>query len=58
MPEERAVIDFTRDKVELLRKQYDQAVRKGEQEFTFEGHPPLVAYAKHLLDYLEGRFKS
>jgi hypothetical protein len=43
--------------VARLRKRYEQAVRKGEDQFMFEGNEFLVNYAKYLLEYLEGKFK-
>ena len=36
-----------------LKKQYEKAVEKGEEQFTFEGNEYLTAYAKYLLQYCE-----
>ena len=49
-------MDFTRPKYLKLRRAYNSAVNKGEQQFTFEGQPLLTSYAKYLLEFLGGKF--
>lgn len=50
--------EFTPAKLAKLRKAYGAAVASGAEQFEFEGHPLLVAYAKYLIEYLEGRFNG
>lgn len=50
-------INFTRAKLDELKQAYTKAKQKGAEQFEFEGHPLLVAYAKYLIQYLEGAFK-
>ncbi len=47
-------INFTREKVQQLQAAYDKCVAEGKEQFTFEGHEILTAYAKYLLMYLKG----
>jgi len=51
----REPIQFTPDKARRLQKRYDEAVKKGEEKFTFEGHEMLTRYAKYVLQYIEMR---
>lgn len=63
------VINWTRAKAESLREAYDEAVAARETQFTWTemngngfmarkiaDHPMHTAYAKYLLEYLEGEF--
>jgi len=50
-------INFTPKKLDALRAKYAQALKVGHDRFTFEGYEMLVAYAKYLLEYLDGRCK-
>lgn len=50
----RPVFHWNRAKLEQFRKACNEAIFDGKPEFTFEGHPFLVAYAKYLIEYLEG----
>lgn len=49
-------INFTPGKLTKLRKEYLEAVQKGDEQFTFEGNVLLVCYAKYLIEYLEMQF--
>jgi hypothetical protein len=49
-------INFTPEKVRELQAAHDAAVDAGKDEFLFEGHAVLVAYAKYLLEYLATQF--
>ena len=49
-------INFTREKVQQLQAMYDKCVAEGKEQFTFEGHEILTAYAKYLLMHLKGQF--
>ena len=51
-----ARMQMTRTRYEALVKRYDQAVANKEEQFTFEGHELLTAYAKYLLMYLAEQF--
>lgn len=50
-------MDFNKDKVKSLRKEYDKAVKEGKDVFVFEGQELVTNYAKYLLEYLEPKFK-
>lgn len=54
MPNE---IVFTPEKLELLKKAYQQAVDQKQQEFIFDGNEYVVGYAKYLIEYLTDKFK-
>ncbi len=49
-------LNFTRLKLAQLKAQYDKARMEGHEQFEFEGHEILVAYAKYLIEYLESEF--
>lgn len=51
-------IEFTREKMQALRKEYNRAVRDGKDVFIFEGHELLVSYAKYVLEYLSTLFPT
>jgi hypothetical protein len=55
---DRPGITFTPEKVKVLRKEYDAAVKRGDGQFVFEGHELDSGYAKYLLEYLEGKFNG
>ena len=40
-----------------FKRDYAAAVRLNVTEFTFDGNLLLVAYARYLIEYLEGKFK-
>ena len=46
-------VTFTREKRDALRRAYDAATHANVEQFMFEGHVLLVAYAKYLLEYLD-----
>jgi hypothetical protein len=46
-------IIFTPAKLAQLKCAYHNAVEMKVEQFTFEGHELLVAYAKFLIEYLE-----
>jgi len=49
-------IGFTYNKYLHLKRDYEKAVAANDTKFTFEGNVLLVAYAKYLLEYLDGKF--
>jgi hypothetical protein len=49
-------IEFTPDKLKALKKAYHKAKTQGLDQFEFENSPLLVAYAKYLIEYLDGAF--
>lgn len=51
-------INFNRDKYERLKEQYAAAKAAGLEQFEFEGHALLVAYAKYLIQYLDTLFTT
>lgn len=36
-----------------LKAAYDAAVKDNKKQFTYDGEPVLVAYAKYLIEYLD-----
>ena len=51
-------ITFTKEKMQSLEASYQQALREGKKQFTFEGHELLTDYAKYVLMYLKTTFKQ
>ena len=51
-------INFTREKVQQLQAAYDKCVAEGKEQFTFDGHEILTAYAKYLLMHLWDKFEA
>ena len=55
-----ATIEWTRPKLERLKKQTREAGESGNESFWFEDegkkHEILVNFAKYLIEYLEGGF--
>jgi len=47
---------FTPRLLRQLKDDYARAREAGVQSFVFRGHEVLVAYAKYLIEYLDGRF--
>lgn len=47
--------EFDRAALERLKKAYKAARESGASEFTFEGVPLLVDYARYLIEYLESQ---
>lgn len=45
-------INFTPEKLELLKNEYQKAVTTGSEVFIFDGSEVLTAYAKYLIEYL------
>ena len=50
-------INWTRNMLKRFRTVYAEAVRQGEEQFTFDGYTFITGYAKYLIEYLTGRFK-
>lgn len=47
-------ITFDKKKYRGLKKAYNNAVNDNQDSFTFDKNEYLTAYAKYLLEYLEG----
>lgn len=48
---------FNRARLERLRAAYDAALLDKLEAFNFEGHVLLTAYAKYVIEYLEGALR-
>ena len=48
---------WTRDELVRFKKAYSTATKMELSEFTYNGHHFVTAYAKYLIEYLEGKFK-
>lgn len=46
---------WTREKLKLFKRAYMKALRNGDAIFWFDGHEFIPAYARYLIEYLEGR---
>jgi hypothetical protein len=51
-------MNFDRPKTKRLRAAYTAATAAGQDQFDFDGHALLTAYAKYLLDYLDNQFRA
>lgn len=51
-------MEFTRDKLENLKKAHKEAKEQGLTVFTFEGAELVTDYAYYVIQYLEQRFES
>jgi hypothetical protein len=54
----QTTINFTKEKVEELRKLYNHAVENKIELFQFEGNDILTEFAKYMLQYLDSKFKN
>ena len=52
----RDSISFDVNKLDRLKVAYRKAVSAGLEQFSFEGHELLTAYARYLIEYLEQQF--
>ena len=50
-------IKWTRPMLRLFKVEYQIAVEKKLDVFTFQGNEFVTAFAKYLIEYLEGVFK-
>lgn len=50
-------INFTPKLLANLKEKYKLAKETGADVFIFEGHELLTAYAKYLIEYLDGKLK-
>lgn len=50
------IIDWTPEKLQALKRAQAHAIETKQDQFKFEGHDILVAYAKYLIEFLEGKF--
>lgn len=50
------VIEFDRQELSNLKRAYTIALNNKKEVFLFQGRKVLTAYAKYLIEYLEGRF--
>lgn len=52
----RPMIEWTRGRLSQFKKAYAEADANHTEQFTFMGHVFLTAYAKYLIEYLDGLF--
>ncbi len=50
--------EATPQSIRVLKRAYNQAVKKGQSEFIFNGSHILTAYAKHLIEFWESQLKK
>lgn len=46
-------VEFTAESFKRFKARYDEAVKKSEESFVFEGNEFLTAYAKYVIEYIE-----
>lgn len=51
----KAAIYWNKDKLAQFKRAHHACVANGQESFEFEGHPLLAAYAKYLIEFLEGK---
>ena len=51
-------MEWTKESYLELKRQYENAVSEGSEQFTFQGVELLTTFAKYLLEFLENRFES
>lgn len=56
MPD-RVMINFDRQKLANLKRAYTKAKNEGSEQFKFENHDYLTAYARYLIEYLESALR-
>jgi hypothetical protein len=56
-PDDWPVISWTPDMLKRFKKKYEAERAAGHDQFNFDGHDFVVAYAKYLIEYLESQFK-
>lgn len=49
-------IEFTREKLELLKSEYRNAVAKEYEYFAFDDNVLHTGYAKYMIEYLDSVF--
>ena len=52
------MLNFDRAKLKKFKAAYDQHKDDPDRIFEFEGHEFLAGYARHLIEYLETKFKG
>lgn len=56
--ENQETITFTPESFRSFKKLWAVSAQQGDEQFTFEGHEFLTAYAKYLIEYIETRKKQ
>ena len=54
---ENTRVIFEKEKLQSLKKHYNDAINSKSEIFTFDGVEYLVSYAKYLIEYLEDNLK-
>ena len=49
------MVTWTRAKLDSLKKTYNEARKEEAVEFTFDGRRYYTAYARYLIEFLEGK---
>ena len=50
-------VTWTRAKLDSLKETYHEAKKQEAVEFTFDGHRFYTAYARYLIEFLEGKLQ-
>ena len=51
-------MEWTKDQYLDLKRQYENAVSEGQEQFEFQGVELLTTFAKYLLQFLDNEFNK
>lgn len=52
------MVEFTQESWHRFKDRYAQAVLTAEEQFTFEGHEFVTAFAKYFIEFHNNKFAS
>jgi len=55
---DRATVTFTPEKLVEFKRLYELHKKDGKDTFFYEEKEYVTAYAKYVIQYLDGKFKS
>lgn len=58
MNNNKSMVTFTPEKLDLFKKAFVKAVGGEQDQFTFEGREYVTGYAKYVIEYLDGEFNK
>jgi len=50
--------EITEEEYKDFKKLYEESVKSNAEQFTFKGRPVLTAFAKYVIEYLDGKMKA
>lgn len=52
-----SIVNFNKEKFELLKKRYLTACENSEETFVFDGEEYLTKFAQYVIQYLADKFE-